>query len=250
MISVLVINLNNFQLTKDCIDDLMCQSIDFNLTVIDQNSTEEGTYEFLNQIEDIGINVIRNNHNRYLNHVWNDFVENSKDEYICLLNNDVRICDNFLSSAIQVFELESKVGFVNHATNHSNFKNYSDELKYAIIDRPYRQGWDMIFRKDCFNKIPEQLRIFYGDDYIYSKLYSSGMKGAYVLNSPMIHYCSQTTVEKGGIRDISNDKNYFFQLELDYYDMTYIENFSSLLPNFNTEQFLKSIKYHNFLKNF
>jgi GT2 family glycosyltransferase len=40
-ISVLVVNLNNLSYTKQCIEDLLNQDVKFNLTLIDQNSTEE-----------------------------------------------------------------------------------------------------------------------------------------------------------------------------------------------------------------
>ena len=49
-ISVLVVNLNNLQFTKDCISDLMSQDCEFNLTIIDQNSSEEGTKEYFKNL--------------------------------------------------------------------------------------------------------------------------------------------------------------------------------------------------------
>ena len=39
-ISVLVVNLNNLEFIKDCVSDLMLQDCNFNLTIIDQNSSE------------------------------------------------------------------------------------------------------------------------------------------------------------------------------------------------------------------
>ena len=234
-ISVLVVNLNNLQFTKDCINDLMSQDCKFNLTIIDQNSTEEGTKEYLSSLSS-NIEVILNEKNSPLNHLWNWFVYKSNTPYICLLNNDVRIAPNFLSSAIEVFEKEPSVGFVNHVSNNKDYQEWSKDLNYKIIETPYRQGWDPIFRKDCYIQIPEELSFFYGDDYIYSKLYSSGMKGAYVLNSPMIHFERSTTVEKGGQRDASPDGYYFSQLDLEFKNMSFVEELSKWKPEFNTIQ--------------
>jgi len=198
-ISVLVVNLNNLEFTKDCVNDLMSQDCDFNLTIIDQNSSEEGTKEYFESLPE-NIEFIKNERNVPLNHLWNWFVIKSDTPYICLLNNDVRIAPNFLSSAIQVFQTEPTVGFVNHVSNNKDYQEWSNELEYKLIETPYRQGWDPIFRKECYNQIPNELSFFYGDDYVYSKLYSSDMKGAYILNSPMIHFERSTTVEKGGHR--------------------------------------------------
>ena len=238
-ISVLVVNLNNLQFTKDCISDLMSQDCEFNLTIIDQNSSEEGTKEYFKNLlnSDIGpikeIEFVQNKSNLSLNKIWNEFVKNTSDDFCCLLNNDVRISPNFLSSSIKVFEKESNVGFVNHVSNNKDYREWSNELNYKVIDAPYRQGWDPIFRKECYNKIPEDLSFFYGDDYIYSKLYSSGMKGAYVLNSPMIHFERSTTIEKGGLRDASTDGVFFSQLNLEFKNMSFVEELSKWKPEFN-----------------
>jgi len=233
MISVLVVNLNNLEFTKNCVNDLMLQDCEFNLTIIDQNSSEEGTKEYFSTLPS-NIEFIQNGQNTHLNQLWNWFVMKSNTPYICLLNNDVRIAPNFLSSAIQVFEKEPNVGFVNHVSNNKDYQEWSNTLDYKIIETPYRQGWDPIFRKECYNQIPQELSFFYGDDYIYSKLYSSGMKGAYVLNSPMIHFERSTTVGKGGQRDASPDNLYFHQLDLDYKNMSFVEELSKWKPEFLT----------------
>lgn len=231
-ISVLVVNLNNLQFTKDCVSDLMSQDCEFNLTIIDQNSSEEGTKEYFSTLPS-NIEFVQNESNTPLNHLWNWFVIKSNTPYICLLNNDVRIASNFLSSAIQVFEKEQNVGFINHVSNNKDYQEWSNELKYKVIELPYRQGWDPIFRKESYTQIPNELSFFYGDDYIYSKLYSSGMKGAYVLNSPMIHFERSTTVEKGGQRDASPDGSFFSQLNLEFKNMSFVEELSRWKPEFN-----------------
>jgi len=231
-ISVLVVNLNNLQFTKDCISDLLSQDCNFNLTIIDQNSYEEGTKEYFESLPS-NIEFIQNEINTPLNNLWNWFVIKSNTPYICLLNNDVRVAPNFLSSAIQVFEKEQNIGFINHVSNNKDYQEWSNELKYKVIESPYRQGWDLIFRKECYNQIPNELSFFYGDDYIYSKLYSSGMKGAYVLNSPMIHFERSTTVEKGGQRDASPDGLFFSQLDLEFKNMSFVEELSKWKPEFN-----------------
>jgi GT2 family glycosyltransferase len=81
------------------------------------------------------IKIIKNQVNEPLNHIWNKFVDGCKTEFVCLLNNDIKISPNFLSSTIEVFDLEPEVGAVNHSTNHPNYTKWSDELEYKVIDR-------------------------------------------------------------------------------------------------------------------
>ena len=59
------------------------------------------------------------------------------------------------------------------------------------------------------------------------------MKGAYVLNSPMIHFERSTTVEKGGQRDASSDGSFFSQLDLEFKNMSFVEELSKWKPQFS-----------------
>jgi hypothetical protein len=243
-ISLLIVNLNNLEYTKQCIQDLLCQDVKFNLTIIDQNSSEEGTSEYLDSFFDshmrgeyygkIDVLTIRNTgFNKPLNKIWNDFVEECDTEFVGLLNNDLRMSPNFLSSSIKVFDLEPIVGAINHATNNKEYSEFSEDLSYEIMDSPYRQGWDPIFRRICYHPIPDNLILYFGDDYIYSKLYQSGFKGAYVKNSPVIHFCSKTTLEKGRVDSGDSDRlNYSF-LEGVYKNLSFNENLSKLYPEFD-----------------
>jgi len=258
-ISVLVVNLNNLEFTKNCLQDLSNQDIPFNLRIVDQNSEEEGTGEFLQNFFDDHIlkgkfhgrinflEILNSGSNRPLNHLWNEFVEWSSTPFCCILNNDVRIAPNFLSSALKVFEIESQVGFVNHTTNKRKFSKCDDTLEYVVIEEPYRQGWDFIFRKESYTKIPEELKFFYGDDFIYSKLYENGFKGAYVLNSPMIHYERSTTVEKKGQRDLSLDAENFFKLNLKFRELEFCSEFSSRKPEFFSIEMRNKYSKENYI---
>ena len=119
------------------------------------------------------------------------------------------------------------------------------------MESPYRQGWDPVFRKSCYTTIPKNLEFFYGDDYIFSKLYSSGYKGAYVLNSPIIHFERSTTDEKGGQRDCSIDGDAFHSLNLEHKNLRFNEELCRWKPEFTSIKFIeknmeKNIKLFDF----
>ena len=97
-ITVLLVNLNNILHTKQCLDDLISQDILFNLTLVDQNSSEPGTKELFDSFFTRHINgdfngkinfleIQNTGYNKPLNHIWNNFVNNTSTEFICLLNN-------------------------------------------------------------------------------------------------------------------------------------------------------------------
>ena len=58
--------------------------------------TKHSNGEFYGKID--YLDILNTGFNKPLNHLWNDYVKESSTEFICLLNNDVRIPPNFLSS--------------------------------------------------------------------------------------------------------------------------------------------------------
>lgn len=258
-ISVLVVNLNNLDYTKNCINDLLNQDTLFNLTIIDQNSSEEGTSKYLDELFKQHIegnfygkihvlSIFNTGYNKPLNHIWNEFVNDSDTEFICLLNNDVRLSPNFLSSSIELMDSRLDVGIISHTTNSNNYQSWSKTLEYVIPDSHYRQGWDMVFRKNLYVNIPEQLKFFYGDDFIFSKIYEQDYLAAYILNSPIIHYERSTTIEKNGFRDATPDYFEYNNIDVKYRNLTFNEKYSKWKPEFleiYNEYKETFIKYNN-----
>lgn len=240
MIDILVINLNNIALTKDVIDDLYRQDYkDFKITVVDNGSDEEGTDNFLDSLD--GATVIRNDNNEPINHIWNTFAEQSDGEYLCLLNNDVRLSPNYLSSSVEVFKKDKSIAVVNHTTNLTAYSQWSEKLSYVKIYKCYRQGWDIFIKKERYHHIPDEMLFYFGDDYLYSMIYDDGFYGAYVLNSPLIHYCSKTVPGKGGKtyqQDGLYDTKAYYLLPLKHRtNQEFITDYSTYLPQFNTLSF-------------
>lgn len=216
-IGILVVNYNNLNYTKNCISDLKKQlNQNFELWLVDQNSNEKGTFEFLNEINNTNVKVIKNKENLDLNRVWNYFYDNCKCEYLCFLNNDVRLTNNFIDDTIKVFDIESSVGIVIHVTNNLNYTKSKHDLNYEILKTPLYQGWDFSLRRKNYTKVPESLRIFGGDDFIFADYHKKGFKIAMVYSSPIIHYKEKTRNSLGNIiHDIqkSDIKNFHVEIK-------------------------------------
>jgi glycosyltransferase involved in cell wall biosynthesis len=226
MISCLIVNYNCLKYTKALIDDLLKQSYtDYDVLLIDQNSVEDGTDQFLNSyINHDNFTVIKNNFNRPLNHIWNDFVRDAKGEYCAFLNNDITIPPNFLSDNFEIFSKESDVSCVIHPTNHPQWNIYTpNKLSYKVLDKRTRQGWDFTFRKSDWITIPEVLDFYCGDDFIFENVYLRNKRVAVALSSPIIHWLSQTRKSplnkvipnRNPIKDVENYKKLGFKHYLD-----------------------------------
>ena len=192
---VLVINLNSLSYTRNCIKDLLKQNVSFDLTLIDQASDEEGIKELFNWTKSVWGNrgklVIKyNTHNEPLNNIWNKFAQESSNEYLCYLNNDVRIPSNFIKDSEYVFMEQPSVGITVHSTNHPHWlSKASHSIHYQIPPNQHiKQGWDFTIRKTDWENIPDIFQIFYGDDFIFYKCLLKDRKIAYILSSPILHF--------------------------------------------------------------
>lgn len=236
MISCLIVNFNCLDYTRKLVQDVINQSYqDFDLLIVDQNSHEVGTEQFLSSFSGIhNIKVVRNSWNRPLNHIWNDFARDAKGKYLAFLNNDITIPPNFLSDTVAIFDKHHEVACVVHPTNHPNWGYYTpNELTYEILDEPVRQGWDFSYRACDWSPIPEILEFYCGDDYVFENVYHRGMKVAMATSSPIIHWLSQTRKSplnpvipnRNPNRDIDNYK----KLGL-VHRLGLIERFSNVAP--------------------
>lgn len=193
MIDVLVVNLNCLEHTKNLMLDLNKQIFpDFNLTIVDQNSIEVGTKEYLEKLTHA--TIIHNPRNLPLNGIWNEFVAKSNKPYIAILNNDIRIPRNFFSDMVAIFSQNKNVGAVLHPTNKKEYSVATvNELVYQILPwGRYRQGWDICMRREAWTPIPDTLKIYCGDDFIFENMYRNGYDAAIATSSPIIHYLGQT----------------------------------------------------------
>lgn len=211
MIDVIVVNLNCLEHTKNLINDLRRQTYtDFNLTILDQNSIEDGTIEWLDEVlaSDLNPHVIRHTKNVSLNLLWNLYVSTSEAHAVCLLNNDIRIPANFLQDVSDIFMAEPTVGAVMHPTNHPDHAAALPLTEYEILERgEYRQGWDICIRPSAWTMIPEQLTFYCGDDFVFQNMYDKGFDAAIAISSPIIHYLGQTRKSKfNGVMPERNPK--------------------------------------------
>lgn len=232
---VLVVNINNLKFTQDCIDDLLKQTCSFDLTIVDQNSNEQGTVEWYNYIKnnwsrpDCKLNIIKNNDNIDLNQVWNTFYKTTQNKYLCFLNNDVRITDNFVSDSEKIFEIETAVGCVVHATNHPNYTSKT-QLQYKLIKGGVKQGWDFTIKRDAYNIIPNELKVYCGDDYLFELLYNNGFIIAFALSSPIIHYQGKSRKD---LKEPPSDVARYCALGFQH-NLRHCPDYSKIKPTFKT----------------
>lgn len=211
-VGILIVNLNNLELTKNCINSIHKQiNINYQIYLFDQNSNEKNTVDFLDECRKNNINVYVNSENIPLNYIWNNFKDICDCEYLCFLNNDIIVGNTFIDDTIKILNNNNDVGAVIHVTNNPNYIKSENILNYKIFDTPRYQGWDFTIRRNLIPIIPKSLQIFGGDDYIFSKLNTDGHKIAIALSSPIIHFKEKTRINIPNIREIQNNDGLAFR---------------------------------------
>jgi len=100
-ISIIMPVHNELEYTKKCIDSIKKNSgnIEFEIIIID-NASEDGTKDFLKKET---VKYIYNKENIGVARSWNQGINIATGEYLCIINNDILVCKNWLTSLVQVY---------------------------------------------------------------------------------------------------------------------------------------------------
>lgn len=150
------------------------------------------------------INLISPSENLYINPSWNLGIEVAKNELICLLNDDINFDANLIFNfVLQTSKLLGAFGF-NPDSN--------SEIPCLTLGQNIGKDWGcMLFlKKSTYIPIPPQLKLWYGDDWIYKTYFPSSYtihcnidaKSSVTLSSPKL----QPIIEQ--------DKNEWLKLRL------------------------------------
>ena len=155
--------------------------------------------------------TLKQSENLYVNPSWNLGVEESDYDKFIILNDDIIIPYNF------VYELESLLtedkgivgidykaviaidGFIDE---NITFLDRKITLK-SIRMRDWGFGIVIAGHKESYHKIPENIRIWYGDDYLV-QLNNEGAKTSYVIDNVPIFTKMSATSDLAEFEEIKN----------------------------------------------
>ena len=97
-----------------------------------------------------------------LTQIWNKLIRESEEEYICLLNNDTVVHQDWLTKLIGTLQHSPHIGFVGPSTNNANghyqekINSYEEACKYPGIGEEVQEplvGFCLVFRKSLWAKL-------------------------------------------------------------------------------------------------
>lgn len=151
MTSIIVITYNNLELTNLCIESIKKYTKDYELIVID-NGSSDGTLLYLC---DNSNKQIFNKENLGFVKAVNQGLELATGDYICLLNNDVIVSENWLDDMLKYYKTFNNLGIIGAKSN----KVSGWQKEYSYIANGYDEICLKLYAKDFRNKNYKRIRI-------------------------------------------------------------------------------------------
>lgn len=141
------------------------------IIIIDNDRTKSKNLDVFSKV----IHV-KNPENNFVSPSWNQGVGVAKYDKICLLNDDVILhkdifilMDNFISESVGLIGLSSDV-YENCKEHFEDLEKPKDLKIYPTSNRNFGYGCCMFLHKSSYKIIPNEMKIQYGDDYIFYSL--------------------------------------------------------------------------------
>jgi GT2 family glycosyltransferase len=106
-LALVLLNWNGIEMLKRFLPDLIEYSKEATIYVIDNNSTDDSVAHLKSNFPQI--NLIQNPSNLGYAGGYNKGLENIKEELLCLINNDIRVTENWLPPILKLFKYNPNI---------------------------------------------------------------------------------------------------------------------------------------------
>ena len=187
--------LKDEDMLKNLLDSL-CRDNSVKEIIVINNTTE--MFEYSNP----KVRILSQGKNLYVNPSWNLGVREAKTDYVALINDDLIVPNNICTAILE--KMDDNIGIAGidttgiietkDANNNIVIDANSVELDNAknisfkpITFRPQKFGVFMLFKKSHYVEIPDELKIFWGDDWIIYQARKLGKTNITVNGIKIIH---------------------------------------------------------------
>ena len=157
----------NPSFTLDALESYLSIEEITKIIVIDNDFKRRPNSEILNSKK---IKILNYGRNIYVNEAWNRGMENASDDLVCICNDDIRVDKLAISLVLEFESLNScdLIGVNNDvkATCFGICRFKVDLKKNLGLQAGGVFGLAMFIRKNNYKKIPQDLKVWFGDDYL------------------------------------------------------------------------------------
>lgn len=170
------------------LDSFETQTRTSHLIFVDDRSPDDT----VRSLRELGHTVIEPERRLYFNGILNLAVASCRTPYLGVLNNDLVLGRQFVEKTLAAFD-ESGYDLLVPFT----FEDPRTAPAELDRDRTFRirrlrrqQGWCMLFRMKSVKRlppVPDELRLWYGDSWIFHHAWEDGQQVGIMMHNPVIH---------------------------------------------------------------
>lgn len=244
---ILILNYNSADETMVCVKSLIenIKYKNYKIIVLDNDSTD-GSYEEidkqiqeLKKLYDVSISLIENGTNKGYAHGNNIGIKKALKEgvdYICVMNPDVIVVEDFLSELLYQIEQDDSIGMICPAGVNENTRDYCrgagskigiltgytkilnsgvklSDINPKIYECDYLGGMCILVRASVIKEIgliPEEYFLFYEETEWCTKCIRAGYKCVADANTKVVHKGS-VTIDRASTGRISLHDYYLYR---------------------------------------
>lgn len=217
-------------LTEQCVNSIQRHTkFPYRIIIVDNASGDETRryLEDLTKRKDIDVTLIRNEENLGNSKAANQGMRASGAEYVCILDNDTLVMDNWLTEMINIAEKDERIGVVNPLSNYGAKKPLGkswedvarqiyEKNKGTYLETAAAIGFAFLIKREVIDKIgfwSEGYGPGYFEDTEYSvRAIKNGYKVAIAEGAYVIH------LEHSSFKKTRNFKELFNRNQKLFYD--------------------------------
>lgn len=174
--------------------------------IIIDNTVDASFKRVYSQLLNDRYTIVENSKNILVNPSWNKGMEIVESEHYLILNDDILCHESILSLCEKKLYDDLSIGLLTVRTidpmsplgYESIYQNEVDQEDSPLwgdagfTGLNQNPGWFMCGRTSEWVYIPEDIKVFYGDNFIYSTIRNSGKKILRLDSHPISHHASST----------------------------------------------------------
>jgi len=197
---------NNEELTRQCLESIFANTnCDYIIIIID-NASDGPTRAYLEEIKKShpdNVTLIRNKENMGFTKAVNQGFKASSGDYVCIINNDIIVFEDWLCEMMRVAEISKDIGIVNPANNFGKKKPWNMSYQQCagkatagqrgrFVETASPVGFCYLIKREVINKIglfDERFNPGYYEDADYAvRAREAGFKAVFAKGAYVFHF--------------------------------------------------------------
>ncbi|MCY2959939.1 MAG: glycosyltransferase [Planctomycetota bacterium] len=216
LLTIVVPTHGRIDVTLRFLETYRAQSRPSHLIFVDDRSPDDT----VRVLRERGETVIEPERRLYFNGILNLAIASCRTPYLGFLNNDLVLGSRFVEDSLATFERTGFDFLVPFTFEEADLDPAELERvrRFRVLRLRRQQGWCMLFRTASVKRlpaIPDDLRLWFGDSWIFHHAWESGQKMGVMMHTAILHQRhttiqSDATFKKTGVHPvIEEDKRVF-----------------------------------------